>query len=154
MSTPLVSLTEKQFLIGLALRHYNEQFSKNMLVAESSIRSIRLRFGFDRSYEVYTRRGDDNVRLHMHIRFEGTDGLSKYRVEVDYKLTEIQGATGTLSDEVFVTTGTIDPYYLCAGIYKFLPIDEDVALSPILLAEDGIALILESGDQILLEDSN
>jgi hypothetical protein len=149
----MTKLTEKEFLIGLALRHFNEQYSKNILVAECDIRSIPLRYAFNRSYEIFTKRGDDNVRLHMHIRFEGKDGLSKYRVEVDYKLTETLGSTGSLTDEVYVTTGTIDPYYIEQGIYKFLPINENILLNPILLAENGVALVLESGNEILLESA-
>jgi hypothetical protein len=147
----MAKLTEKQFLIGLALRRFNEQYSRNIQVADCDIASIPLRFGFQRSYEINTTRIDDNLRLHMHIRFEGKDALSNYRVEVDSILTQFAISTGTLSDEVYVTTGTIDPHYLNQDIYKFRLLNENPLDKPVLLIEENFSLLLESGNEILLE---
>lgn len=146
-------LSEKQFLIGLALRRFNEQFTKTIRTQDCDIKSIPLRYGFERSYEIFTNRLDDSVRLHMHVCFEGLDGLSKYRVEVDSIQSQLPGSSGSLSDEVYVTTGTIDPYYIHNGIYRFRPINEDPTLIPILLQEFGEEILLENGDQINLEVS-
>lgn len=147
----MAKLTEKQFLIGLALRKFNEQYSRNIQVADCDIASIPLRFGFQRSYEINTVRTDDNLRLHMHIRFEGKDGLSNYRVEVDSVLTQFAISTGTLTDEVYVSTGTIDPYYLNNDIYKFRLMNESALDNPVILIEDNFSLLLEDGFELLLE---
>ena len=147
----MAKLTEKQFLIGLVLRRFNEQYARNILAANCEIRTIPLRYGFNRSYEIYTVRTDDNLRLHMHIQFEGSDSLSNYRVEVDSILTQLPASSGNLSDEVYVTTGTIDPYYINSDTYKFRPINEDPLAKPVLLIEDNFSLLLETGEEILLE---
>lgn len=143
--------TEKEFLISTALRQFNEQYTKSIQVVDCDIKSIPTRNGFERSYEVHTLRTDDHLRMHMHLRFEGRDGLSNYRLEVDSVQTQQDGNVGTLSDEVYVATGTIDPYYKDSGIYKFRPVNVDTTLLAILLGEMGEDVLGENGEQILLE---
>ncbi len=147
----MTQLTEKQFLIGLALKRFNEQYNRNVQISDCDIRSIPVRYAFVLSYEITSNRLDDNFRLHMHLRMEGSDGLGPYRVEVDSNLTQNAGTTGNTGDEVYVTLGTIDPYYRNQGIYKFRPLNQDPALSNILLLEDGTPLLLENGEEIELE---
>lgn len=143
--------TEKEFLISTALRQFNDQYDKTIAVENCDIKSIPTRWSFERSYEINTLRMDDFLRLHIHIRFEGRDGLSKYTLEVDSIATQLPDSEGTLFDEVFVATGSIDPYYKNEGIYKFRLINLDTTLLDILITEGGEDILLEDGSQILLE---
>lgn len=147
----MAKMTEKQFLIDFALRYFNDQYTRKIKVEDCDIVSIPVRYGFERSYQVNTTRLDDNLRLHMHIRFEGYDGLSKYRVEVDSILSQLLGNENSLIDEVYVATGSIDPYYKNEGIYKFRYIGEDPTLNNFLLQENGDPILFESGQPILFE---
>lgn len=149
----MAKLTEKQFLINFGLKYFNNQYTKNVRVDECDIVSIPARFSFERSYEITTNRLDDNVCLHIHIRFEGADGLSQYRLELDSDRTQITGNSGSLSDEVYVATGSIDPYYLTSGTYKFRYIGEDPTLQTFLLQENGFPLLFEDGTPIQLEEA-
>lgn len=149
----MARLTEEQFLIQFAVKKYNEQFKKSFDPSVFEVRSIPVRYGCESSYEVSTSRLDDNLRLHIHIRFEGTDGLKPYRLEVDSILSQLPNSEGTLNDEVFVALGTIDRYYKNNGIYRFRPIGETQNQGNFLLLENGQPILLEDGTPILLEEA-
>lgn len=138
-------MNEKQFLITMAIRRYNEQYGRDIRPEDCDVRSIPTRQRYDRSYEIRTNRGDDFVQIHIHIEFGDIDALRPYRLE-----TEGHGL-GNLEDEVFVATGKIDRYYKNQGVYKFRPLEYDDYLLNILLMEDGTPLLMESGGHILLE---
>lgn len=139
-------MTEKEFLIRLALNQYNAQYNLNILPEGCDVKSLTTRVNFDRSYEVWTNRGDDFVRMRMHLLFGGNDGISAYRVETD-------GTTGVanLTDEVFVSTGSIDSYWRDSGTYKFAPIDPDVSDASAIFLEDFSPILLENGNLLLEE---
>jgi hypothetical protein len=138
--------TEREFLIQMALDKYNSQYNKNFTVSDCDIITIPARVNFDLSYEIFTTRLDDFLRLHMHLLFGAGDGLQNYRLETD-GTTHID----SLGDEIFVTTGTIDRYYKESRVYKFQPISPTDALLPILLDEKGYAILVENGDFLPLE---
>jgi hypothetical protein len=141
-----ISITEREFLIKFGVAFFNGQYGRNIDPAVCDIRSIDTGNGSDISYEINTNRTDDHVRLRMHLRFAKVNNLTTYRLDVDGS-----GGVGTLADEVFVTTGTIDQYYKDSGMYKFAPIINDEARLPAILTEDGTALFLENGDFLELE---
>lgn len=140
-------MTEKEFLIKKALDQYNSQFGHNIQVADCNIKSLAARVNYDLSYEVWTRRLDDYLRLRMHVLFDRKDSLSRYRLETDGT-----SGVGILTDEVFVGTGYIDSYWKESGIFKFPFIYPDDADETAILLEDGTtALLLEDASAVLLE---
>jgi len=141
-------MNEKQFLITLAIRSYNEQYGRDFRPDECDIRSIATRERYDRSYEIRTNREDDFTRMHIHLIFGDTDKLYPYRVELD---AAVRTGTDNLQDELFVAEGVVDRYYQNEGVYKFRPLEYDDYLTNILLMEDGTPLFLENNEQILLE---
>lgn len=124
--------SEREFLIDLALHDFNQQYKKNIKSEVCAIRSIRPAYGTKYGYEIDTIRTDDYVRLRMYFNLEGINKFKPYRLEVDDTL-----APGTLDDEVYVTIGTINPYYLDAGIYKFRWLNEDLNRYKFLMYVSG-----------------
>lgn len=148
----MAKLTEEQFLIRFAVKHFNEQFKKSFNPDLFQVRSIPVRYSCECSYEIYTTRLDDNLRLHIHIRFEGIDGLRPYRVEVDSILSQLPGSEGSVNDEVYVALGNISKHYRHEDIYKFRPINMAAYTRNVLLLENGQPILLEDGSPILLEE--
>lgn len=144
-------LTEKQFLIKLAIDKFNNQYGASLVAANCDIKSIPTRYNADRSYEVFTLRLDDHVTIHVHMKFEGMDSVGDYRLELDSARSQLAESNLSLTDEVYVATGTIDPYYLNAGVYKFWPINADPTLLGIFIDEDSEDFAYENGEQMLLE---
>ena len=142
-------LSERMFLISAAVQKYNEQYGKAYKPQNFDIRSIATRHNSDVSYEIKSNRLDDNLRLHLHLRFEGMDGMADYRVELDSNTT--QDGTGNNSDEVFVALGTISPYYREQNIYKFRPLNNIIDVIPVLFKEDNTPLLKEDGTFIMTE---
>lgn len=140
-------LSEKKFLITLAIGQFNRQFSRNILPDDCDVKSIPVRYSADRSYEVFTLLNTDNVRLHIHMMFGGLDEVYPYVLEVD----GTQGGTSALTDEVYVSSGHIDYYYLNEGIYKFNSLSFNADNTNYLLLVDGTPLLLENGEPFLLE---
>ncbi len=138
-------MTEKEYLISLALLYFNQQIGTSIQVRDCDVRSIPTSSDYDRSYEIWTIRTDDHLRLRIHMRFAHEDSLGRFRLESD-------GSTyiGTLGDEVYITTGTIDRYYVQEGIYRFNTLTDDVAKMGVLLIEEGYALATEQGEFLLL----
>lgn len=136
-----VELTEREFLIKLAVDRYNLQYGKNFNYEDFDIFSILPSYSFDLGYEVYTMFDADNVRLRIYFRFSTVTNLTAYRVEVDltYKVD-------ILGDEVIVSIGEIDRWYKDSGQYTFGWLIPDPSRRPILL--------LENKDWFLLEDNN
>lgn len=142
-------LNEKEFIIQFAIRHFNQQYHHNLLVADCDAKSIQPNQFSSHAYEVFSVRLDDYVRMRLYLSFSTFDNLGPYRLEVDGS-----EAVNQLGDEVYVCSGTIDRYYYESGMYKFPWLNEDVALWNLLLNEDGDALLTESGEYILLEGEN
>lgn len=138
-------VAEKDFLIGLALRQYNDQYNKSFVVDDCDIVSIPNNIKSDLAYEIVNMRTDDFFRLRMYLNIAEKDEISPYRIEVDGS-----GYTYALGDEVFVSSGTVDRYYRDSGTYGFLTITEEMGIDAIL-SEDGIPIISEDGIHIVSE---
>ena len=138
-------LSEKEFLIKLAVDQFNRQFNKTIRISDCDIVSIPVRFAASYSYEISTVRSDDFLRMHIHLSLGGLDEVYPYTLQVD-------GGTGisTLTDEVYVASGSLDPYYIDSGLYTFKPIGIVPITEGIVVLEDGYALLLESGEEIAL----
>lgn len=142
-------LTEKEFLLTLALSKYNAQYGLDIKIEDCDIFSIPVRYNANVSYEIYTVNRTDFIRLHIHLLIENSDLLYDYRIESD-PYTNRSGE-GNLTDEVYVAMGMVDIYYVNIGRYQFKPITEAYDNSNTLLMEDGYELLFESGEQIVLE---
>ncbi len=139
-------LNEKQFIIQFALQKFNEQYQRSIKVEDCDARSIQPNRFSVQAYEIFSVRLDDFLRLRLYINLSKVDKLGRYRLEVD-------GSEGVnrLGDEVYVATGTLDRYYYESGLYKFPWLDEDVTLWNLSLSEEGVGLITEQGEYIVLE---
>lgn len=143
-------MTEREFLIQLAVNTFNAQYGKHIEAINCDIKSITPNLFSTLAYEVYTVRMDDFVRLRMYLEFNNYDDLGRYRLEVDGS-----SGVGILGDEVYVASGYVDSYYRDSGLYKFGWLDVDIATWGILLAEDDVVLITEDiGDYLILETSS
>lgn len=142
-------LTEKEFLLKMALDKYNAQYGLDIKITDCDIFSIPVRYNANVSYEIYTVNRTDFLRLHIHLLIQNTDVLYDYRIESD-PYTNRSGENN-LTDEVYVAMGVVDIYYVNTGRYQFKPIAEAYDNSNTLLMEDGYELLLESGEQIVLE---
>jgi hypothetical protein len=138
-------LSEKQLLIRLAVTQFNYQFGKSFDFEAFEVRGIPVRASYDVSYEIYTTRLDDNLRLHIHLRFEKADGLFPFRMELDSTLTQLPGSTGSLSDEVFTAYGSLDSYYKQNAIYGFQPVSPT---TPPVVDPAGNYALLENGEPV------
>lgn len=137
---------ERALLIQMAILKYNRQFNHSFKAEDCDILSIPTRVNFDLSYEIYSVRFDDYLRLHIHLTFDNKFGLKDYRLENDGTT-----AAGVLGDEVFVAVGTIDRYYRDERIFRFAPIVPSEAALPVILMESSYAILGEDGDFLLLE---
>lgn len=132
------TLTEKDFLIGLAILQFNLQFKKKFLVEECDIVSIPPNSYSDRGYEVTTLRMDDLVRMRIYVTFDVEFNSSAYRLETTGE--EVRSALG---DEVYVADIRVPRYYKDTGTYKFRTLLQDFTKLPIFLAENGVPFLSE-----------
>lgn len=140
------SLTEKEFLLQIALTKFNNQFGRNLLVKEFDIMSIPPNSYSDRGYEIISIRLDDLLRMRMYLTF-GTDFFaSSYRLE-----NTGDAELGGLGDEVQVTDVKVPKYYLDEGIYKFRTLTIDWSLLPVTLTEKQLPFISETGIYLIPE---
>lgn len=128
-------VSEKAFLIGLAVSRFNEQYGRSIDPAGCTIFSIDPNYGEDYGYEIATIATGDNLRLRIYFSLQHLDNLNPYRLEVDTTLIE-----GALGDEVYVSLGTVNSYWLDSGTYKFRWINPDPAYFAYLEA-------VETGDR-------
>lgn len=138
-------MDDREFLKSFALARFNQQYKRNFKTIDCDIKSLPVRYDSDRSYEVFSNRLDDYFRLHMHLRFDNRDGLGDYRVE-------LQGprVTDGLGDEVLVAVGTIDRYYVEAGLTRFRNLNTNGDLVEVLIYENGDPIPMNNGELILL----
>ena len=134
-----ITLTEKEFLISIALLQFNLQFNRKFLVDECDIVSLPANSYSDRGYEVTTIRLDDLVRMRIYVTFDSEFHASPYRL--DNTGLEMRGALG---DEVYVSDIKIPRYYIDQGIYKFRTLTPDYTLLPVFLTEAGMPFLTEN----------
>lgn len=141
-------MDQKQYILNLMVGAYNCQFRKRFKISDFDLMSITPRVRYRFGYEAFTKRTDDNFRLRAYFNFGDYDYTNLYRLETDGS-----GGSGSLSDEVFVTTGMLDRYFFEQGLVKFVFIPPPVNEGPtdIILMENGEPLLMENGDNILLE---
>lgn len=136
-----------QYLINLAVEKYNLELKENKDPSDFNIRPIPLNIRTNLACEVFTKREDDFLRLRLYLVFSDITQLIPYKVEVDRS-----DSISDLTDEVYVTTGDINFYYVLLNIGRLMcnvgggspPPPPD----PII----GFYLLLEKGGYILTED--
>ena len=135
--------SEKDFLKELALRQFNTQYQKNILVENCEIISIRANYGADLGYEISTKRADDYLRLRIYMSFQMQDSVGAYRLEVDNTKVE-----GHLGDEVRVALGSLNREWYENGIYRFSWIGVQFNPARTLLSMAGEPIMSMSGEVI------
>ena len=139
-------MDDRLFLKQLALIKFDAQYGRYMNINDLDIFSIPPDYGTDRGYEIFTIDPSDKFRIRIYVDFTTRDFLNDYRLEVDNN--EI---TNSLGDEVFVAIGEVDIDYITSGQTSFPWIDMPETAGMVLVQENGEAILLESGDLILLE---
>ena len=139
-------MTEREFIIALAVNAFNQQYNASLLVENFDVKSIQPNQFTTLAYEVYTVRFDDFVRLRLYLNFDQYDSIGNYRLEVDGS-----EGIGVLVDEVYVATGIVDRFYKESGLYKFNWLGQDITSWDIFLTENEEALLTEIGDYFIEE---
>lgn len=132
--------SEKDFLRRLAVDRFNLQYGKNVDYTRCFIHSIEPNYRRELGYEIVTARPDDYLRLRIYFDITEIDSFRPYRLETDEKFK-----VGYVGDEVFVSLGTVNPYYRDEGIYNFRWIAPDPELDEVLLYVGGGGVGLMSG---------
>lgn len=135
--------SEKEFLINIAVKLFNKQYGKNVDASRCYIQSIEPNYQRQLGYEITTSRPDDYVRLRIYFDIVGIDSFRPYRLEVDEKFR-----VGYTGDEVFVSLGTINPFYRDEGIYTFRWISRDPESDEELVMMSGHFIGLMSGGRL------
>lgn len=143
----MANLTEREFLIKLAVDKYNDQYSTKIKYEDVTICSIDPNYNTDLGYEIVTTNQLDFVRLRVYLTFDAGTHLYDYRVENDTSTGH-----GVLTDEVSVTLGTLASFYRDTNIYKFSWLDQvsQWGGASILLTEDFEYITTEDGEPILI----
>lgn len=133
-----MELTENEFLISRALSIYNEQYHRDIKVADCEITSIPHDPHSDRGYEITTPTKDQFFRIHFYVKFTNNDRSAPVRLEVTPPYV-----VGALGDEVFVVRSGIDEWYRSSGMYRFTPIVPMDVPPGTFITERGIPLVTE-----------
>ena len=144
---------EKLYIANLAVMKYNEQYGFNYDYRNFEVVSIPPNTNTDFAFEIYTRRFDDYLRLRVYFTIGNYFFISPYRI-YDQPNTN----TG-IGDEIFVTDSVADDVFLSLTnnlIRQSSPnLTEDASLLPIIIQEEnGLPILMESGDYILREEGN
>ena len=105
---------ESKFLRRMAVREFNFQYHRDINHELCNIKSIPGNYGCNHGYEIESLREGDNLRLRLYFNLGENDQLLPYRLETDNTF-----AKGGPGDEVYVTIGTVNQYYVESGEYKF-----------------------------------
>lgn len=139
MSSIQTTLTEKQYLIGLAIRQFNLQYGRSVRVEDCSIRSIVTNYGQELGYEITTPDvgipGDTSeyLRLRIYLSFSNSSGMTNFRLEV-----EENAYTEGLGDEVYVGLGKIPQALRDNKTYAFDWIDVEENLDLAFIDMEGV----------------
>lgn len=140
-------MTEREFIIQLAVNSFNQQYGRNVQFTDCDVKSILPNQFSLFAYEIFTVRFDDFVRMRLYLDFGNYDVIGNYRLEVDGS-----AGVGVLGDEVYVASGFVDRYYKESGLYKFNWMGEDQSTWDIFLMENGDSFVTEdTGDLFILE---
>lgn len=105
---------ESMFLRRMAIREFNFQYHKKIDPTLCDIKSISPGYKCSHGYEIESLREGDNFRIRLYFNLGDNDQLLPYRLETDDSFSK-----GSLGDEVYVTIGTINQYYVDSGEYRF-----------------------------------
>lgn len=134
-------VSEREFLIQLAVRQFNYQYKKQIDPTRCGVKSIRGNYGCTFGYEVDTIRENDHLRIRVYFNLLNQDSFEPLRLEVDDTFT-----TNELGDEVYVMIGTVNRYYIDSGTYKFRQIQEDPSRFEYMYIMDGDLFEYMSGE--------
>lgn len=138
-------MTERQFLINLAITHYRARYGISVDVNDVDIKSVPKHMYHDLAYEVYSIRTDDQFRIHMYLDIRDID-----RIHHDYLGVSPDMLSGNLEDEQFVFLGYVDRAHSAEG-YMWRWLDPSLEASNAILTESGDIIITESGEHLVLE---
>lgn len=146
----ITKLTEREFLITIAVRLFKSQYGRDIPVENCDVRSITASQRRALGYEIVTTRFDDFLRLRLYFDFGDETKFVSYRVE------NVQGQLGPtkLDDEVYVAYGTVERYYKTEGIYRFRWMTEDINRYDVILDEGEAPVLSEDGEFIVAEGGN
>lgn len=136
-------VSEREFIINLAINAFNLQYSRNINPKECDAYSIPKNKTSRMAYEVYTLRTDDAVRMRIYLNFGKHDGLSPFRLETDN-----QNIVNALGDEVYVSSGYVDKFYYDNRIYKFSTMEQDPSAMNIITSLTGTPFVTFEGEYI------
>jgi hypothetical protein len=139
-----VKLTERQFLMQLAVSQFNSQFGKNIDYNKCAIKSIPPSPDFNIAYEIDTLEQLDFVRLRIYLKFDTRTGLQSYKLYSD--TTHVYAALG---DEVWVALGLVHTDHKTDYGFNWLNRGEDYLIVTeselyVIASEDDKALELEN----------
>ena len=140
------TLSEKDFLKKLIITPFNFYKGSKFDISEINIRSILPRPGYRLGYELNTIRRNDYFRIRAYFNIARSDSLSPFELQLE----ETPDGIGNLSDEIFVTTGSIDSAHHLYEGYPFQWITDHDATLPLLIQTDGMPFLLVGGGYILL----
>ena len=75
-------MTEREFLIKLAIDAYNSKYNKTFPYIDFDIYSIEPPTGHRLGYEVYSVRTDDFLRIRTYYQFSNIDKINYHKLEV------------------------------------------------------------------------
>ncbi len=144
-----VTISERKFLKDFVLILFNFQMelngSKSILDKNSTIKSIEPAPNYQVAYQISTARLNDYLRVQVHFNFDKTDSLLPFRSKV-----EPPYANGSLVDEVWESTGTINKAHLDFTNYTFQTLADDAPDGPVLLKANHEPFRLKNGAYISL----
>ena len=136
-------LSEKEFLINMAVDRFNSQYGSSLDPKNFVVYSIPSNYQMERGYEVVTKVENNFLRLRIYFNITDVERVRPYRLEVDdtYK-------TGEHGDEVYVFLGSVSTHYVKNGTYSFRWIERDVELLSRLRYMSGGFIMLMSGGHL------
>lgn len=140
-------MKEHDHIKGMALQLFNNQYRKNLQLADFDMICISKKPDYPIAFEAYTTRTDDFLRLRIYLHIGKADDLQPFKLEVNAPYHN-----SSSQDEVYVTLGSLDIYHLESGYLKeeFLYNCPEQMMS-LILAEDGSPILAEDGGFILTE---
>lgn len=134
--------TERNFLINMAVRLFNEQYGRKIDPASCTLETIDSTYECNYGYEI--RALHDSLRLRIYFTLGDIDFFAPYRLEVD--TTYLPGGLG---DEVYVMLGTVQRYYVDSGLYKFRKnYVADISVFDYIDDMNGIGLTFMTGESM------
>lgn len=142
----------KDYLINLALTRFNTQYKLNLPVSYFDAITIKKNTQALVSYELYSTRSDDNMRIRLHCTLG-----NESRVINEFSISDDASELSGLEDDVYVADATLDHTFLMINNNEirrmFDKLDIDPTRYGAVITEDGIPIVSEDDMFILLEES-